>query len=140
MSKKLKAKVKMRIQAGKATPAPPVGSALGQHKVKIMDFCKEFNAKTTSLKGKIPVKVAIYEDLSFDMEIKTPPAVDMIKEASGVSKGAADPKREKVGTITSSSIEKIARVKMEDLNAFDIEQAKKIIAGSARSMGIEVVD
>ncbi len=140
MSKELKARVKMRILAGKATPAPPVGSALGQHQVKIMDFCKQFNALTASLKGKIPVKVDIYKDKSFSMEIKTTPATDLIKEKASVAKGSSNPKEQKVGKIAWSAIEDIAKIKMADLNAVDIEQAKKIIAGSARSMGIEVVD
>ena len=140
MAKEIKAKIRMLIPGGAATPAPPVGSALGPHGINMMQFCKDFNAKTADRKGQtVPVVVTVYMDKKFDFVIKTPPASDLIKKKINIPKGAAKPKTEKVGTISWKDIEEIARIKLPDLNATDIEQAKKIIAGSARSMGVEVV-
>ena len=141
MAKEVKAKVKMQIPGGGATPAPPVGSTLGQHQVPIMDFCKQFNALTANRKGEtVPVIITIYKDKSFDLVIKTPPVTELIKKAISLSKGSSTPNTVKVGKITQKQVEDIAKIKLEDLNAFTIEQAKKIVAGSARSMGVEVVD
>src|ERR1700722_3805089 len=141
MAKELKAQVKLQIPGGSATPAPPVGSSLGQHGVAIMDFCKQFNAKTANQKGQtIPVIVTIYKDRSFSFIIKTPPTTELIKKKINLPKGSSRPNTDKVGRISWKDIEEIARVKMPDLNAADIEQAKKIIAGSARSMGVEIID
>ena len=140
MSKEIKAQVKLQIPGGAATPAPPVGSALGQHGVNIMDFCKQFNAKTADKKGQtIPVIITIYKDKKFDFVIKTPPTSELIKKKINLAKGASKVGTEKVGKITWKDIEDIAKIKMPDLNAVDIEQAKKTVAGSARSMGLEVV-
>ncbi len=141
MAKVVKAKIKLLIPGGGATPAPPVGSALGQHQVNIMGFCKEFNAKTASRKGEtVPVVITVYTDRSFDFVLKTAPVSELIRKKINLSKGSARPHEDKVGKISWSDIEQIAKVKMPDLNAHDIEQAKKIIAGSARSMGVDVVD
>jgi large subunit ribosomal protein L11 len=141
MAKEIKAKVKLQIAGGAATPAPPVGSTLGQHGANIMEFCKQFNAKTADRKGQtVPVEITIYADRSFDFVIKTAPATELIRKKANVAKGSSRPHDQKVGTITWKDVEEIAREKLPDLNAFDIEQAKKIIAGSARSMGIDVVD
>ncbi|MFC1854450.1 50S ribosomal protein L11 [Candidatus Dependentiae bacterium] len=141
MAKKLKAKVKLQIPAGGATPAPPVGSALGQHGVQIMDFCKKFNAETMSRKGEtVPVEITIYVDKTFEFVTKTPPVSELILKHAGIKKGASNPSKEVAGTISWSSVEEIAKAKMPDLNAVDIEGAKKIVAGSARSMGLNVVD
>ncbi|MCK4517328.1 50S ribosomal protein L11 [Candidatus Babeliales bacterium] len=141
MAKKVKAKVKMQIRGGGATPAPPVGSSLGQHGVQIMDFCKKFNAETISRKSEtVPVLVTIYTDKTFDFVTKTPPVSELILKNVGVKKGASNPGAEVAGSITWTSVEEIAKVKMPDLNAVDIEGAKKIVAGSARSMGLKVVD
>ncbi len=140
MAKEIKAKVKLQIPAGAATPAPPVGSALGQHGVNIMDFCKQFNAKTADKKGQtIPVIITIYKDKKFDFIIKTPPTTELIKKKINLAKGASKAGTEKVGKISWKDVEEIAKIKLPDLNAVDIEQAKKTIAGSARSMGLEVV-
>jgi large subunit ribosomal protein L11 len=140
MAKVVKARIKLFVDGGSATPAPPVGSALGQHQVNIMDFCKKFNAATSSRKGeKVPVNVIVYTDKSFDFVVKTPSTTGLIKQKAGIEKGSGRPHDTKVGKISMADVEAIARVKMADLNATDIEQAKKIIAGSARSMGIEVV-
>jgi large subunit ribosomal protein L11 len=137
--KKIAAVVKVQLNAGAATPAPPVGTALGPHGVNIMDFCKQYNAATESQRGNvIPVEITIYEDRSFTFITKTPPAPQMILKAAGVEKGSAVPHKTKVGSITEDQLREIAEVKMKDLNANDIEAAKKIIAGTARSMGIEV--
>jgi len=137
--KKIAAVVKVQLNAGAATPAPPVGTALGPHGVNIMDFCKQYNAATESQRGNvIPVEITIYEDRSFTFITKTPPAPQMILKAAGVEKGSAVPHKTKVGSITQDQLREIAEVKMKDLNANDIEAAKKIIAGTARSMGIEV--
>mgnify|MGYP001094331067 CR=1 FL=1 len=139
MVKKVKAKVKLNIPAGKATPAPPIGPALGQHGVAIMDFCKQYNEQTKDKGGVvIPAVITIYEDRSFDFIIKTPPASVLLKKAAGIEKGAGETGREKVGKVTQKQVEEIAKEKMKDLNAKDIGGAVKIIAGTARSMGIEV--
>ena len=141
MAKKVKAIVKLQIPAGKATPAPPVGPALGQHGINIMAFVKEYNERTASQAGTIiPVEITIYEDRSFTFVTKTPPATDLLKKAAGIEKGASDVKRAKAGTVTRAKIREIAELKMKDLNANDIEAAMRMIEGTARSMGIEVVD
>ena len=139
MAKKVQAMVKLQISAGKATPAPPVGTALGPHGVNIMDFCKQYNAATESQRGNvIPVEISIYEDRSFTFITKTPPAAQLIKKAAGVDKGSGEPHKNKVGSITRDQLRDIAQTKMPDLNAGSVEQAEKIIAGTARSMGITV--
>ena len=131
--------VKLQIPAGKATPAPPVGPALGQHGVNIMDFCKAFNAKTAKEEGLIiPVIVTVYSDRSYSFITKTPPAAVLLKRAVGIAKGSPEPNRNKVGKVTLKQVEEIARLKLPDLNANDLEAAKRIILGTARSMGIEV--
>jgi large subunit ribosomal protein L11 len=141
MAKKVKAIVKLQIIAGKANPAPPVGPALGQHGVNIMAFCKEYNARTASQAGTvIPVEITIFSDQSFTFVTKTPPAVDLIKQAAGVQKGSGKPNQDKVGKITSKQVRDIAELKLKDLNAYDVENAMRMIEGSARSMGINVVD
>ena len=141
MAKKVKAIVKLQIIAGKANPAPPVGPALGQHGVNIMAFCKEYNARTASQAGTvIPVEITIFSDQSFTFVTKTPPAVDLIKQAAGVPKGSGKPNLEKVGKITSKQVRDIAELKLKDLNAYDVENAMRMIEGSARSMGIAVVE
>ena len=141
MAKEIKAKVKMQLPAGGATPAPPVGSALGPHGINMMEFCKQFNAQTSDKKGQtVPVIVTIYKDRSFDFITKTPPTSELIKKKINLPKGSSKPSVDSVGTISWKDIEEIAAIKMPDLNAIDIEQAKKIVAGSARSMGIEVKD
>ncbi|HEY66512.1 MAG TPA: 50S ribosomal protein L11 [Caldilineae bacterium] len=141
MAKKVKAVIKLQIPAGKANPAPPVGPALGQHGVNIMAFCKEYNARTASMAGNIvPVEITIYQDQSFTFVLKTPPAADLLKKAAGIEKGSSEPNRQKVGKVTRSQIREIAEMKMKDLNAKDIEAAMRMIEGSARSMGIEVVE
>jgi len=141
MAKEVKVKIKLQIQGASATPAPPVGSSLGQHGANIMEFCKQFNALTSGRKGEtVPVIVTVYKDRTFDFVIKTPPASELIKKKINLSKGSSNPKANKVGKITWKEIEEIARIKMPDINAVDIEQAKKIIAGSARSMGVDVID
>jgi large subunit ribosomal protein L11 len=137
--KKVAAVVKLQIPAGQATPAPPVGTALGPHGVDIMGFCKQYNEKTSSQQGTIvPVQITIFEDRSFDFVLKTPPASVLLKQAARVEKGSAEPNRDKVGKVTRDQITKIAETKMPDLNANDIDQAIKIVAGTARSMGIQV--
>ena len=137
--KKIAAVVKVQLNAGAATPAPPVGTALGPHGVNIMDFVKQYNAATESHRGNIiPVEITIYEDRSFTFVTKTPPAAELIKKAAGVEKGSAEPHRNKVGTVSAAQVRDIARVKMPDLNATSIEAAEKIIAGTARSMGVTV--
>lgn len=139
MSKKAKAIIKLQIDAGKANPAPPVGPALGQHGVNIMAFCKEYNARTSSMVGSvIPVEITVFADRSFTFITKTPPAYDLLKKAAGVEKGSAEPNKTKVGTVTARQVREIATLKMRDLNAIDIEGAMKIIEGTARSMGITV--
>jgi large subunit ribosomal protein L11 len=140
LAKKIRGYVKLQIPAGKATPAPPIGPALGQHGVAIMNFCKEYNERTASMVGQIiPVVITVYEDRSFTFITKTPPAADLLRKAAGVDKGAGNPKATKVGRITQDQIREIAELKMKDLNAVDVEGAIKQIAGTARSMGIEVV-
>ncbi len=141
MAKKVKAIVKLQITAGKANPAPPVGPALGQHGVNIMAFCKEYNARTQSMAGTVvPVEITIFTDQSFTFVTKTPPATNMIKQAANVQKGSATPNTAKVATITRKQVREIAETKLKDLNAYDVEQAMKMIEGSARSMGITVTD
>lgn len=141
MAKEIKAKVKLQISGGAATPAPPVGSSLGQHGVNIMDFCKQFNALTANKKGQtVPVEITIYTDRTFTFVTKTPPVTELIKKRIGIEKGSSRPQADKVGKISWKDIEEIAKIKLSDLNAADLEQAKKIIAGSARSMGVDVVD
>jgi len=137
--KKIIATVKLQIEAGKANPAPPVGPALGQHGINIADFCQKFNAATQDKGGDlIPVEITIYEDRTFDFKLKTPPAAYLLKKAAGIEKGSGEPQKKKVGKITKTQLEEIARKKMEDLNTDDIEKAKKIIAGTAKSLGIEI--
>ena len=141
MAKKVTALIKLALPAGKANPAPPVGPALGQHGVNIMAFCKEYNAKTSSQAGMIiPVEISVYEDRSFTFILKTPPASVLIKKAIGLDKGSKEPNRIKVAKITRAQLEEIANTKMPDLNANDIDAAVKIIAGTARNMGVTVVD
>lgn len=141
MAKAVKAKIKLQIPGGAATPAPPVGNNLGQHQVNLMEFCKQFNAATASKKGEtVPVIITVYVDKTFSFEIKTPPASELIRKKINISKGSSRPNTDKVGKITMADIEEIAKIKMPDLNANSIEQAKKIIAGSARSMGVVVID
>jgi len=138
--KPIKAVVKLQIPAGKATPAPPVGPALGQHGVNIMDFCKAFNDATKGKEGTVPVVLTIYEDRTFDFVIKTPPTAELIKKYANVVKGSSVPNRDKVGKITRKQIEEIVKIKFPDLNTKDIKKAMKIVEGSARSMGVEIVD
>ena len=137
--KKVAALVKLQIKAGQATPAPPVGTALGQHGVNIMDFCRQYNDATQQYAGQvIPVELTIYEDRSFSFITKQPPAAELIKSAAGVEKGSGEPNRTKVATLTQAQVRKIAEQKMVDLNANDVDMAMRIIAGTARSMGVEV--
>ncbi len=139
MAKKVATQVKLQIPAGQATPSPPVGPALGQAGVNIMDFCKLFNSKTQGQEGMIiPVVISVYEDKSFTFITKSPPASVLLKQAAGIAKGSSNPSKEFVGTVTRAQLEEIASVKKEDLNAYDVDQAVKIIAGSAKGMGIEV--
>jgi len=139
MAKKVVALIKLAINAGKANPAPPIGPALGQHGVNIMMFCKEYNAKTADKVGTvIPVEISVYEDRSFTFILKTPPASVLIKKAAGLDKGSGEPNRKKVGKITQAQLEEIAQTKMPDLNANDLDAAMKIIAGTARNMGIVI--
>jgi len=141
MAKEIKAQIKLQIPGGSATPAPPVGSSLGQHGVAIMDFCKQFNAQTANMKGQtVPVLITVYKDRSFTFILKTPPVSELIKKKINVQKGSSKPNTNKVGKISWKDIEDIAKIKFPDLNAHKIEPAKKIIAGSARSMGIDVID
>ncbi len=139
MAKKIRNIIKLQIEAGKATPAPPVGSALGQHGVNIMAFVKEYNEKTASQVGDIaPVEVTVYEDRSFSFVVKSPPASDLLRKAAGVEKGSSSPRVDKIASIPMSQVKTIAEKKMKDLNASDIESAVRIIEGTARSMGIQV--
>ena len=139
MAKKVMAQIKLQCPAGAANPSPPVGPALGQHGVNIMEFCKQFNAKTQGQEGLIiPVVITVYADRSFTFILKTPPASILLKRAAKVAKGSGDPKREKVGTVTSGQVKEIAEIKLRDLNCYDLEAAMKIVAGTARSMGIQV--
>jgi len=140
MAKKVMTQIKLQVQAGKANPSPPIGPALGQHGVNIMDFCKSFNARTANDVGSIiPVVITVYQDRSFSFITKTPPASRLLLAAAKIAKGSSVPNKEKVGTVTKDQIIEIATTKKEDLNASDIDAAAKIIAGTARSMGIEVV-
>ena len=139
MAKKIIASIKLQIKAGKATPSPPIGPALGQHGVNIMEFCKAYNAMTQNQEGMIiPVVITVYADRSFSFITKTPPVSVLLKQAAKIAKGASDPKREKVGIVTSGQVKEIAELKFKDLNAVNIEGAIKTIAGTARSMGIEI--
>src|SRR5215831_2406296 len=138
MAKKVLTLIKLQIPGGQANPAPPVGPALGQHGVNIMEFCKAFNAQTQAENGRIiPVEITVFEDRSFTFITKTPPAAVLIKEALNLEKGSSEPNREKVGRLSNDQVRRIAEAKLEDLNACDVEQAMKIIAGTARSMGVE---
>ena len=138
MAKKIMTQIKLQITAGQANPAPPVGPALGQHGVNIMEFCKAFNAQTAQENGRItPVEITVYEDRSFSFITKTPPAAVLIKEALRIEKGSGEPNREKVGRLSRQQVRQIAETKMPDLNARDIEQAMRIVAGTAQSMGVE---
>jgi large subunit ribosomal protein L11 len=139
MAKKVLAQIKLQVTAGKANPSPPIGPALGQHGVNIMDFCKAFNARTADEEGMIiPVVITVYQDRSFTFITKTPPAAVLLKKAAKIAKGASDPKRDRVGKVTQKQVEEIAQMKMPDLNANDLSAATRIIAGTARSMGIEI--
>jgi len=139
VAKKVIAKITLQCTAGKATPAPPVGPALGQHGINIMEFCKTYNERTAKDAGQIiPAVITVYEDRSFTFILKTPPASELIKKAAGVDKGSGEPNRKKVGKLTPAAVREIAQKKMADLNANDIEAAMKIVAGTARSMGIDV--
>lgn len=139
MAKKVRAVIKLQLPAGQATPAPPVGPALGQHGANIMAFCKEYNEKTASQSGSIvPVEITVFEDRSFTFILKTPPASDLIRKSLGIEKGSPTQVREKVGTLTREQVRKIAEAKMRDLNANDIDAAMRMVEGTARSMGVEI--
>lgn len=141
MAKKIKAIVKIQIQAGKANPAPPVGTALGPHGVNLMQFCKDYNARTSAMVGQIvPAEITVFQDGSFTFVLKTSPAADLLKKAAGLKSGSAIPNRDKAGTITRQQLREIAEIKMKDLNARDVDAAMNIIAGTARSMGITVTE
>ncbi len=140
MAKKMMAQIKLQVEAGKANPSPPIGPALGQHGVNIMDFCKAFNARTANDAGSIiPVVITVYQDRTFTFITKTPPASMLLKKAANIAKGSGEPNRNKVGKVTRAQLVEIANIKMEDLNASDVDAAVLIIAGTARSMGLEVV-
>ena len=137
--KKVKTVIRLQIEAGKATPAPPVGTALGPHGINIMEFCRTYNERTAAQAGTvIPAEITVYEDRTFTFVTKTPPAYDLLKKAAGVEKGSGVPNRDKVGSVSKAQVREIAEVKLQDLNAFDIDQAMKIIEGTARSMGLVV--
>lgn len=137
--KKVKAVVKLQIPAGQANPAPPIGPALAQHGINLMGFCKQYNAKTGHMAGNIiPAEITIYRDSSFDFILKTPPTADLLRKAAGIPKGSAEPNRDKVGSVTAQQVREIAERKMKDLNANDIEAAERMIAGTARSMGVQI--
>lgn len=139
MAKKIRAIVKLQIEAGKANPAPPVGPALGQHGVNIMAFCKEYNQRTASQAGSIvPVEITVYEDRSFSFVTKTPPVADLIKKALKIDKGSGTPHQDKVGKLPQAALQEIARLKMKDLNAVDLQGAMQMVAGTARSMGVDI--
>jgi large subunit ribosomal protein L11 len=141
MAKKIKAQIKLQIPAGQANPAPPVGTALGPQGINIGEFCQRFNEATKDKMGNIiPVEITIYEDRTYEFKLKTPPAADLLKKAAGIDKGSSEPTRKKVGKVTRAQIREIAEKKMADLNASDIEAAMKMIEGTARNMGIEIVD
>jgi large subunit ribosomal protein L11 len=140
MAKKIRTVLTLQLPAAKATPAPPVGTALGPHGINIVEFCKSYNEKTAAQSGQvIPAQITIYEDRSFSFILKTPPAADLLRKAAGIEKGSGTTGRDKVGTVTMKQVRDIAEVKMADLNAVDIDGAAKIVAGTARSMGIEVI-
>lgn len=139
MAKKISAYIKLQVPAGKANPAPPIGPALGQHGVNIMEFCKSFNSKTQKDEGMIiPVVITVYADRSFSFITKTPPAAVLLKKASGIEKGSPEPNRTKIGKVTEEQLEEIAKIKMPDLNCYDVEAAKEMIRGTAKSMGFNV--
>lgn len=141
MAKKLKAKIKLQIPGGQANPAPPVGPALGQHGLNISEFCQKFNDATRDKMGDvIPVEISVYEDRTYDFILKTPPAAELLKKAAGIKKGSGKPRSDKIGKITKAQLEEIAKTKMPDLNAKDIEAAMNIIKGTARQMGVEIKD
>ena len=142
MAKKITGYIKLQVPAGKANPAPPIGPALGQHGVNIMEFCKAFNAKTAQMDPdlKVPVVITVFADRSFTFETKTPPAADLLKKAAGIPKGSGKPNKEKVGSISRDKIEEIAKLKLQDLNCSTVESAMKTIEGTARNMGLEVRD
>lgn len=141
MAKAVKAQIKLQIGGGSATPAPPVGSSLGQHGVNIMEFCKQFNAKTASRKGEtVPTFITVYTDRTFDFIVKTPPTTELIKKRINLSKGSSKPGIDTVGKISRKDIEEVAKLKLPDLNASTLEMAMKIVEGSARSMGIDIID
>ena len=141
MAKPIKTTLKLQIEAGKANPAPPIGPALGQHGVNIAEFCKQFNDATKTMTGDvIPAEITIYEDRSFSFKLKTPPASALLKKAAGIEKGSGEPNKKKVGKVTMADLRAIAEKKMPDLNANDIEAAMRIVAGTARNMGIEVIE
>ncbi|HEY6781841.1 MAG TPA: 50S ribosomal protein L11 [Candidatus Dormibacteraeota bacterium] len=136
--KKIKTVIKLQLQAGKATPAPPVGTALGPHGLNIMEFCKAYNERTANQSGVIPAQITVYEDRTFTFITKTPPASELLKKAAGVEKGSGNPNRDKVGSLSKQQVREIAEVKQADLNAHDLEHATRIIEGTARSMGLNV--
>ena len=136
--KKIKTVIKLQLQAGKATPAPPVGTALGPHGLNIMEFCKAYNERTANMSGVIPAQITVFEDRTFSFITKTPPASELLKKAAGVEKGSGNPNRDKVGSLSSQQVREIAEVKLADLNAHDLEHATRIIEGTARSMGLNV--
>ena len=140
MAKEISAYIKLQVPSGKANPSPPIGPALGQHGVNIMEFCKAFNAKTQDMDTIIPVVISVYTDRSFDFIMKTPPVPILIKKALKLDKGSPTPNTSKVGTLTNAQVEEIAQTKMPDLNCYDLEAAKQTVAGTARSMGVEVAD
>jgi len=141
MAKEVIAKIKLQIEAGQASPAPPVGPALGQHNVNIMDFVRQFNDKTSKMEAGtvIPVVISVFKNKSFTFTMKSPPASFLLKKAAGIAKGSGEPNKEKVGKVTEKQVEEIARQKMDDLNAYDIEAAKQIIKGTAKNMGLEII-
>ncbi|MFZ0130823.1 MAG: 50S ribosomal protein L11 [Candidatus Dormiibacterota bacterium] len=136
--KKIKTVIKLQLQAGKATPAPPVGTALGPHGLNIMEFCKAYNERTANMTGVIPAQITVFEDRTFSFITKTPPASELLKKAAGVEKGSGNPNRDKVGSLSKQQVREIAEVKQADLNAHDLEHATRIIEGTARSMGLNV--
>ena len=140
MAKEISAYIKLQVPSGKANPSPPIGPALGQHGVNIMEFCKAFNAKTQDMDTIVPVVISVYNDRSFDFIMKTPPVPVLIKKALKLDKGSPTPNTSKVGTLTNAQVEEIAQTKMPDLNCYDLEAAKQTVAGTARSMGVEVAD
>jgi large subunit ribosomal protein L11 len=141
MSKEVVASIKLQIEAGQASPAPPVGPALGQHNVNIMDFVRQFNDKTSKMEAGtiIPVVITVFKDRTFNFTMKSPPASFLLKKAAGIAKGSGAPNKEKVGKVTERQIEEIAKAKMQDLNAYDLDAAKKIIIGTAKNMGLEII-